>query len=88
MLEKFLPRIEFDSYEDLKANYKVNIPDGFNFAYDIVDAGAEQDKNKKALLWCTENGDKKVYTFHDLKLLSNKAVNLFISLELQKATLL
>ena len=37
MLSKFLPRIEFDSYEDFKKNYKVNIPEGFNFAYDIID---------------------------------------------------
>ena len=52
MLEKFLPRINFDSYEDFKANYKVNVPDGFNFAYDVVDAWAEQDKTKQALLYC------------------------------------
>ena len=44
--EKFLPRIDFDSYEDFKANYKVNIPDGFNFAYDVVDAIAENSENK------------------------------------------
>lgn len=84
MLEKFLPRIEFDSYEDLKANYKVNIPDGFNFAYDVVDAWADEDKNKNALLWCTDHGDRKMYTFHDLKLLSNKAANLLISLGIKK----
>jgi hypothetical protein len=54
MLEKFLPRTDFDSYEDLKANYKVVVPEGFNFAYDVVDAWAEVDKNKKALFWCTD----------------------------------
>ena len=26
LLKKFLPRIEFDSYEDFKANYRVNVP--------------------------------------------------------------
>ena len=39
MLEKFLDRIAFESYEDLKANYKVHVPAGFNFAYDVVDEG-------------------------------------------------
>ena len=37
MLERFLDRIEFDSYEDFKQNYKLNIPEHFNFGYDIVD---------------------------------------------------
>ena len=37
MLEKFLPRIEFDSYEDFKENYKVNPPSDFNFAYDMLE---------------------------------------------------
>ena len=41
MLEKFLPRIEFDSYEDFKENYKVNIPEDFNFGFDIVDGWAK-----------------------------------------------
>ncbi len=31
LLDKYLPRIDFDSYEDFKANYRVNIPDDFNF---------------------------------------------------------
>ena len=63
MLEKFLDRIEFDSYEDLKANYSVHVPDGFNFAYDVVDDWARIDPGKKALLWCDDNGGRKTYTF-------------------------
>ena len=50
LLNKLLPRIDFDSYEDFKQNYKVNIPENFNFAYDVVGAWAERDKNKKALV--------------------------------------
>ena len=37
MLSKFLSRIEFDSYEDLYKNFKITIPEDFNFAYDVVD---------------------------------------------------
>ena len=37
MLEKFLPKEKFESYEDFKQNYKVIIPDNFNFAYDVID---------------------------------------------------
>ena len=51
LLERYLPRIEFDSYEDFKQNYQVNVPDNFNFAYDIVDEWAKLDNTKKALVW-------------------------------------
>ena len=57
MLQKFLPVIDFESYEDMKANYKVNVPEGFNFAYDIVDAWADEDESKNALLWCNDKKD-------------------------------
>ncbi len=79
MLEKFLSRIEYDNYEQIKKEYKVNVPENFNFAYDVVDAWAEQDKEKLALIWCDDFGNRKRYTFNDLKLLSNKAANYFIS---------
>ena len=84
MLEKFLPRIEFDSYEDFKNNYKVNVPEGFNFAYDVIDGWAEQDENKPALLYCTDDGVRRMYTFDELKRLSNKAANFFASKGIKK----
>ncbi len=37
ILSRYCPRVEFDSYEDFYANYRCNVPDNFNFAYDVVD---------------------------------------------------
>ena len=48
LLDRYLPRIEFDSYEDFKQNYRVNVPDDFNFGWDIVDEWAAQEPEKKA----------------------------------------
>lgn len=84
MLNKFLPRIEFDSYEDFKANYSVRIPQGFNFAYDVVDAWAEQEPKKNALLYCDDFGMRRMYTFTELKKASNRVANYFLSLGIQK----
>lgn len=84
LLHKFLPRTEFDSYEDFKANYKVNIPEDFNFGFDVVDAWAEADENKKALLWCNDHGEEKTFTFSDISRLSNKTANYFRSLGIKK----
>ena len=77
MLEKFLPRTDFNSYEDFKANFRVNIPDNFNFAYDVMDAWADQAPEKTALVWCNDFGEEKIFTFADIKRLSDKAANLF-----------
>ncbi len=84
MLEKFLPRIEFDSYEDFKANYRVLIPHGFNFAYDVVDVWAEQEPEKRALLYCNDHGVRKYYTFSDMKASSNRVANYLLSLGIRK----
>ena len=48
-LDRFLPRVEFESYDDFKQNYKLNIPENFNFAYDIIDEYARLVPEKKAL---------------------------------------
>ena len=40
MLEKYLPRTDFESYEDFLENYSVNIPEDFNFGFDIIDGWA------------------------------------------------
>lgn len=84
LLDRFLPRIEFDSYEDFKENYRVNVPEYFNFGFDIVDAWAEQDAQKKALVWCDDHGHEKVFTFSDIKRLSNKTANFFRSAGIKK----
>ncbi len=84
MLERYLPKIEFDSYEDFKQNYRVNVPENFNFAYDVVDEWARIEPEKVALDWCDDNGNEAVLTFTDLKKLSNKAANVFRSFGIGK----
>ena len=77
MLEKFLPRIQFDSYEDFKKNYTVNVPENFNFGFDIVDGWAKEKPDNRALVWCNDHNEEKVFTFEDMSKLSNRAANFF-----------
>ena len=83
LLHKYIDREEYDSYEDFNENFKINVPEDFNFAYDIVDTYAEIEPEKVALSWCDDSGDK-VFTFGDLKTLSDKAANFFKSLGVTK----
>jgi len=84
MLEKFIDQTEFKSTEDFKKNYRVNIPENFNFAYDVVDEWAKTQPEKIALNWSNEEGQNINFTFKDLKEKSDKAASYFMSLGLGK----
>ncbi|ADG82530.1 AMP-binding protein [Thermincola potens] len=84
MLEKFISRENFDSYEDFVENFKINIPGNFNFAYDVVDVMAQENPDKVAMVWCDDKGEEAVFTFAQMKRYSNKAANFFKSLGIKK----
>ncbi len=78
ILKKYCPRIEFDSYEDFYENFRINVPTDFNFGYDVVDEWAAVEPEKKALVWCNDAGEERVFTFTDISLISNKIANAFV----------
>lgn len=80
MLENFLDKTEFESYDDFMANFKVNVPENFNFGYDVVDAWAEKEPDKEALLWTNDKGEVRHFTFADIKRESDKTASFFQSL--------
>ncbi len=84
LIDRYLPRTDFDSYEDFLNNYKVNVPENFNFAFDIVDTWAALDNEKLALVWCDDNGNERTFTFAEISALSNKAANFYKSLGIKK----
>lgn len=84
MLDKFLPRQDFTSYEDFYENLKINIPENFNFAFDVVDEMASIEPNKKAIVWCDDKGNEACFTFGQLKEYSNKAANFFKGVGIKK----
>ena len=79
MLDKFLEEASFESYEDFMQNFKINVPENFNFGYDVVDAWAEKEPNKKALLWTNDQGEVIQFTFADIKRESDKTASFFAS---------
>ena len=84
ILKKYCPRIDFDSYEDFYENFKINVPEAFNFGFDVVDEWAAVEPDKKALLWCNDAGEERTFTFTDIARLSNKAANAFRGLGIAK----
>jgi acetyl-CoA synthetase len=84
ILSRYCPRIDFESYEDFFENYRCNVPEDFNFAYDVVDEWAKLQPEKHALLWTDDTQAIKSFTFADIKRLSDKAANALLSLGIKK----
>ena len=80
MLERFLGQTSFLSQDDFKQNLKINVPENFNFAYDVVDAWAAEDPDKRALCWTNDKGEHRDYSFSDMKVYSDKTAGYFESL--------
>lgn len=84
ILSKYCPRIDFDSYEDFFENFKINVPDNFNFGYDVVDEWARVEPDKRALLWCDDDGDERLFTFTDISRMSNRVANAYKEMGIKK----
>ncbi len=75
LLERFVNRTDFTNYDDLKKNYRVTVPENFNFGRDIVDEYAALCPEKTALVWCDDRGEEKIISFKDVSENSNRIAN-------------
>ena len=84
LYQRFLRKPEFGSYEDFLHNFRINVPENFNFAYDVLDVIAEEEPDKRALQWAHMDGRERAFTFAEISRLSKQAANLFVRLGIQK----
>ena len=84
MVERFLKQTHFESVEDYNKNLEFIIPENFNFAYDVMDAWAEEAPEKLALLWTNDQGEEIRATFAQLKEQSDQAASYLQSLGIGK----
>lgn len=60
-------KTDFTSLEDFCENFHINVPENFNFAYDVIDELASLSPDKPALVWCNDEGEERTFTFADMK---------------------
>ncbi len=84
ILENYLKKTEFKSYEEFRSEFEIRIPDNFNFARDVVDKIAALTPDKTAMVWCDDKGNEAVFTFGQMKYYSDKAANFFRSAGIRK----
>ncbi len=77
-------RDEFLSLKDAQKNFKLVYHDNFNFAYDVVDELGRTKPDKLAMVWVSNEGEERKFTFKDIMLYSNKAANYFNYMGIKK----
>ena len=80
MIERFLSQTSFTSQEDFIKNLKINVPENFNFGYDVVDAWSAEQPDKPALLWTNDKGEHIQFSFADMKRYTDMTASYFQSL--------
>ncbi|MEA5144179.1 MAG: AMP-binding protein [Oscillibacter sp.] len=66
------------------ARMELDYPADFNFGYDVVDAIADAQPEKRALVWCNTEQEEHVFSFSDIKRYSNQMANVFLEAGLQR----
>ena len=84
MLERFVEKTCFTSQEDFVNNLKIKAPENFNFGYDVVDAWAKENPNKRAICWTNDKGEHIDFSYADLKEKTDKTAAYFQSLGIGK----
>ena len=80
--KKYIDTVENEDGTPLSIKFKNT--EKFNFAFDVLDALADKDPEKLALLHISNNGEEKRFTFKDIKKASNQCANYFKSLGIKK----
>ena len=84
MIERFLEQTHFVSQEDFSQHLNIKVPENFNFGYDVVDAWAQEEPDRKALLWTNDKGEHIQFTFAEMKKYTDQTASYFQSLGIKK----
>ncbi len=75
---------EYPTYESFCRDFHIEVPEDFNFAFDVLDEIAAQEPDKRAMVWCNPDGEEHVFSFSDMSRQSNRYASFFQSLGIQK----
>ena len=79
-------RPNMTDYEAERREFQLDVPEHFNFGFDVIDKWAE-DRTKLALISVAPDGESaQKHTFWDLKVQSNKFANLLARLGVERAS--
>lgn len=60
------------------SDFDLELPENFNFAYDLIDKIAETEPDRRAVIWVDDNENERVFTYSDLKKYSDMTANMLL----------
>lgn len=75
---------DFKDYDDFYNNFAIDIPQNFNFAYDVFDKWALEEPERTALIWTNDKNEERIFSFKALSECVNKTANFFVSIGIKK----
>ncbi len=79
LLERYA-KANFENQRAFERDFRINVPDNFNYAFDCLDVLADTCPDKTAMVWCNDKGDAARYTFAQMARLADAAARYFASL--------
>lgn len=75
-----------ETYDEkgLLTSYNIKYDEDYNFGYDVIDAIAAKEPDRRAMLWTNEDGEEITFTFGDMKRYSDKTANMLMSKGIKK----
>ena len=85
-IENFYKQFCKETFDErgVLSGFQPVIPDGFNFAYDVVDEIARLEPQRRAMVWCNEAGEERSFTYEEMSGYSTRAANFFKARGIQK----
>lgn len=80
LYKKYLTQKEFCSLDDFLTNFKIEVPENFNFSYDVVDEYARIEPEKIAIVWTNDQGERSDFTYQELKDKTDSTASYFQSI--------
>ena len=71
-------------YEETYRNFSLDVPEFYNFGFDVIDRIAQKDRNRLAMIHVDQDGRERTYTFRQLMNLSNSAANMLLKYGIKK----
>lgn len=65
--ERYLKKSAFEGLSDFISELEIEVPDNFNFGYDVVDEYARLEPEKLALVWTNDQGEHRNFSFAEMK---------------------
>jgi acetyl-CoA synthetase len=73
-----------EDYEETYRTFSLEVPEYYNFGFDVIDRFARKDRNRLAMIWVNQEGAEKTYTFRQMMNLSNGAANMLLKYGIKK----